>query len=266
MVTWDDGVQCDSGSGSATKAGCVAPDFVPMSMDYLTSGLKNPDGSPFRFTFFTRQLNTDMAIVENLYSLGHEIADHTISHAIDQKPDAVSYMHNLNKTGWERELLGQRQILTESTNIPATDILGFRSPDLSLNDDLFEVMQENKFLYDSSSTVILSGVKHVDRPWGTNQIWPFTLDHGIKGCPQGTDAGTRAKTIETRERERAHVSFTPYLDALASPNSKRFLHNPLDAHAPSLPSSSVSFSPRLHRKELPWPLGAAHQPDHHTSC
>jgi hypothetical protein len=37
------------------------------------------------------------------------------------------------------------------------DIVGFRSPDLSLNDDLFEVMTENKFLYDSSSTVILSG-------------------------------------------------------------------------------------------------------------
>jgi len=164
-------------------------------MEYLTQGLKNPDGSPFRFTFFTRQLNTDMAIVENLYSMGHEIADHTISHAIDQKPNAIAYMHNLNKTGWEREVLGQRQIIAESTNIPAADIVGFRSPDLSLNDDLFEVMTENKFLYDSSSTVILSGVPAVDRPWGTQQIWPFSLDHGIMGCPQGTAAGCTTRSF-----------------------------------------------------------------------
>jgi len=185
IVTWDDGVQCDSGSGSADKKGCTDP-FIPDSVQYLTEGLKNPDGSPYRFNYYTRQLSTDYAVVENLYAMGHEIADHTITHAIDQPPNSVDYMKNLNSTGWAAEVYGQREIIAKSTNVPFETILGFRSPDLSLNSILFQVLHEGKFLYDSSATVTLNGDKTSERPWGTQQIWPFTLDHGIGGCPEGS--------------------------------------------------------------------------------
>jgi hypothetical protein len=91
MITWDDSVRRADAAG----------------LDFLINGLKNPNGSPYLYTFFTRQLSTDYSLVENYFSNGHEIADHTVTHGIDMPPDAWDYLLACNQSQWEKEILGQ---------------------------------------------------------------------------------------------------------------------------------------------------------------
>ena len=54
----------------------------------------NPNGCPIPLTFFTTHYySTDYSLVEDLYSQGHEIADHTVTHQTPTSFWPVSYTH-----------------------------------------------------------------------------------------------------------------------------------------------------------------------------
>lgn len=66
----------------------------------------NPNGCPAIGTFFISHNYTSYYLVENMYSAGHEAADHTVTH---QEP--TSYWLHANYTEWANEINGEKEIL-----------------------------------------------------------------------------------------------------------------------------------------------------------
>ena len=67
---------------------------------------KNPNGCPISATFYVSHEWTDYGLVQSLYSDGHEIASHSISH---------SFGEQFSKKKWLKEMAGQREILAGTT-------------------------------------------------------------------------------------------------------------------------------------------------------
>jgi len=85
----------------------------------LFTGRKNPDGCPVRATFFVSHEWTDYGQVQDLYSQGHEMASHTVTHS-----------HPLKRTaeGWAKELLGLAELLVRYAGVQPGDVKGVRAP------------------------------------------------------------------------------------------------------------------------------------------
>jgi len=173
--------------GLSTPGGLTpkhTPQFVLLTFDDAVNGLNsdffsrlffnrtNPDGCPSLATFYVSHEWTDYGQVQDLYSLGHEIASHTITHShppFDQEK-------------WAREVVGQARLLTELGNVNPEDIKGMRAPFLQTGgDDMFSVLREFDFLYDSSLPSD-----------NTNpRLWPYTLGNPmphschLPPCPTG---------------------------------------------------------------------------------
>jgi len=181
MVTWDDGVQCSQVSDGCTQDG------TPLYLQELIEGLSNPNGSPYRFTFFTTQTATAYDVVENLYANGHEIAGHTVTHGNDQGA-ANTYFPNMNASNAEAEVAGQRDIILSQTNIRMRDIKGYRCPDLAAGEEYRKQLYKHNFTYDSS----LGTIFHAGEPNSTENlpVWPYTLDWG--GSSRTYSAGSPA--------------------------------------------------------------------------
>uniref|UniRef100_A0A336N0T2 CSON007794 protein n=1 Tax=Culicoides sonorensis TaxID=179676 RepID=A0A336N0T2_CULSO len=131
----------------------------------------NPNGCPVSATFYINHEYTDYCEVQNLYSRGHEIASHSISHSMGK---GLSYEQ------WVNEVVGQREILSEYANVKVEDIRGFRAPYLSVGGDrMFQMLYDYNFTYDSSMPS-----RESDPP-----SWPYTLDYKmnhdcvISPCP-----------------------------------------------------------------------------------
>jgi hypothetical protein len=126
------------------------------------------DGKPVRVSFFCNTdngtpLSTLSGVYKEAYNSGHEIGDHTITHATDT---------NTTKATWTSEIKGCRTALA-GIGIPENKIIGFRTPYLEYNDFTFTVLTELGFVYDCS---IESGsAADMD---GTNLYWPYTLHNG----------------------------------------------------------------------------------------
>lgn len=116
---------------------------------------------PVVMTFFVSHLNTDYALVNQLFRAGHEIGVHTISHP-----------HILNHT-YEQladEILGQRDIIRRFARIPKGKLQGVRMPYLEMvGDAQFELLKQNGFTYEFSRV-----------EWNVTNIWPYTLDFASK--------------------------------------------------------------------------------------
>ena len=63
---------------------------------------RNPNGCPISSTFYVSHEWTDNGHVQNMYSDGHKIASHSISH---------SFGEQFSKMKWHKEMAGQREIL-----------------------------------------------------------------------------------------------------------------------------------------------------------
>ncbi|OQV24831.1 hypothetical protein BV898_01419 [Hypsibius exemplaris] len=123
---------------------------------------RNPNGCPIRGTFYVSHEWTDYNLVQNLYSSGHEIASHSISHPFPGR--------NFTQQDWTDEIEGQREILTRYGNVKRQDIRGMRAPFLQTGgDSQFDMLWREGFTYDSSMSV------YQNKP----PMWPFTLDHAI---------------------------------------------------------------------------------------
>ncbi|XP_055921158.1 uncharacterized protein LOC129952548 isoform X4 [Eupeodes corollae] len=129
--------------------------------DLFEKGRVNPNGCPISATFYVSHEWTDYSQVQNLYSDGHEIASHTVSH---------SFGEQFSQKKWTREVAGQREILAAYGGVKLSDVRGMRAPFLSVGGNkMFKMLYDSNFTYDSSMPV------YENRP----PSWPYTLDYKI---------------------------------------------------------------------------------------
>ncbi|GBM16726.1 hypothetical protein AVEN_217985-1 [Araneus ventricosus] len=135
-----------------------------------------------RMTFFVCHEYNDYSLTQKLYSDGHEIAIHSISHESN-----TDLWRDGDETRWKQEMVGMRAMLTTFGGLPQAELVGHRGPFLqTAGDTTFSVIHKEKFLYDST----MPSRSYMDPP-----IWPYTLDHGygqdcqIEPCPNGNFPG-----------------------------------------------------------------------------
>lgn len=139
---------------------------------------KNPNNCSMTFTLFTINKGTDYSFVEYFYQQGHEIA----SHGVNNIPTST-------KTLVLSEAGTQKQNILDKSNVTASEIIGFRSPQLSsAGDDQIDVLQKLGYKYDASYT-------YTRQPESGKNAWPFTADYGwpyncnIPPCPYYSHKG-----------------------------------------------------------------------------
>merc|ERR1712142_1437473 len=136
---------------------------------------KNPNGCAIRATHFLTQSYTDYSLVNRYWHVGHEMASHSISHRNDLK-----YWKNMEVDGWKDEMVGLRKMIGQFASIDPCEVKGHRAPFLQGGgDNMFTMLSENNFLYDSSWPTRAYG--YVD---AENGLYPYTLDFAsIQDCP-----------------------------------------------------------------------------------
>nr|XP_026497041.1 uncharacterized protein LOC113401365 isoform X3 [Vanessa tameamea] len=129
--------------------------------DLFEKGRVNPNGCPISATFYVSHEWTDYSQVQNLYSAGHEMASHTVSH---------SFGEQFSQKKWNREIGGQREILAAYGGVKLEDVRGMRAPFLSVGGNkMFKMLYDSNFTYDSSLPV------YENKP----PSWPYTLDYKL---------------------------------------------------------------------------------------
>ncbi|KAI8904389.1 hypothetical protein EDD86DRAFT_242261 [Gorgonomyces haynaldii] len=160
---------------STPPGGKKPPQFITLTFDdsinsvvlpvilNMTSNFVNPNGCPLSATFFISAQFTDYWMVSRMYSLGHEIATHTMTH--QSQPNA-------------QEISGAYQAINAFGGVPKSAITGFRFPFLNYSTpSLTSVVGTKFFKYDSSMSMNYANVK----------TWPYTLDNGpYTACDTGT--------------------------------------------------------------------------------
>jgi len=122
---------------------------------------KNPNGCPIAATFYVSHEWTDYGLVQSLYSDGHEIASHSISH---------SFGEQFSKKKWMKEMAGQREILSGFAGIKLEDVRGIRAPFLAIGGNpMFSMLYEANFTYDSSMPI------YENKP----PSFPYTMDYQL---------------------------------------------------------------------------------------
>ena len=123
----------------------------------------NPNGCPLSATFFVSTQYTEYWLVQKLYSLGHEIAVHTMTH-VAQPP--------LN------QIVGAHSALNTFAGVPKSEIIGFRAPFLNYTTQSTGYLASSRlFKYDSSMPVDDTITK----------TWPYTMDNGpFINCGSGS--------------------------------------------------------------------------------
>lgn len=129
--------------------------------EIFNSGRKNPNGCPILGTFYVSHEWTDYSQVQTLYSRGHEMASHGVSHSFGEK---------FTKNQWLKEVNGQRQILNLYGGVELNDVRGMRAPFLQVGGNKqFEMLYEANFTYDSSMPVFENNPP----------FYPYTLDFAL---------------------------------------------------------------------------------------
>jgi len=77
-------------------------------------------------------------LVRKISNRGHEVASHGYSHQMT---------NGLSKEEIRRDIVRSKNLLEAITG---TQVLGYRAPSFSINEDLLDVLKEAGFLYDSS--------------------------------------------------------------------------------------------------------------------
>ena len=85
----------------------VLPDFEPLYKELFDSGRRrNPNGCPITATFYVTHEGTDYRLVNRLYSAGHEMASHSVSHRMPQSNwTRAPYKQWLDEIGGQRDKL-----------------------------------------------------------------------------------------------------------------------------------------------------------------
>lgn len=144
--------------------------------------LRNADSTPVRGTFFhtTLYLSGNREVWREGFAEGHEAGDHTVNHKNGGAPGAPGMSTepcckplNFDAAAWRAEIGGARDALTGQGGIGATaaDITGYRAPYLAYTDEMFTVLSELGFRYDTSIPNCFGAGED-----GTNCSWPYRLD------------------------------------------------------------------------------------------
>lgn len=162
------------------------PQMIFMTFDGAINGLtydnyrsalnetrKNPNGCPIRATFFVSHEYSSYFHVQKFYSLGHEIAIHSVSH---RGPE--SWWTKASLENWTEEMVGMREILHKFGNVSRDSLLGVRAPYLKPGGNvMLNMIYDYGFVYDSSLAA----------PMSSTPIWPYTFDYKIPHrCLSGT--------------------------------------------------------------------------------
>ncbi|KAI8637392.1 hypothetical protein BD408DRAFT_424593 [Parasitella parasitica] len=140
------------------------PQFVTVTFDdsiqpqlYKTAkrmlNVTNPNGCSGRGTWYVSMQYTDFSLVQQWYSSGNEIADHTFSHV---------------GTPSDQEITSCKEMLNTYGGVPNGKIQGFRAPFLNYTKETLNHLSKLGFLYDSSSSALQD-----------DAYWPYTLDYGM---------------------------------------------------------------------------------------
>lgn len=166
--------QCGGTESPANFSAKKTPQIVVLTFDDSVNDLnkrlyqdifhpsrKNPNGCPIAATFYVSHEWTDYALVQSLYSDGHEIASHSISH---------SFGEQFSKKKWMKEMAGQREILAGFAGIKLEDVRGIRAPFLAIGgNNMFSMLYEANFTYDSSMPI------YDNKP----PTFPYTMDYKL---------------------------------------------------------------------------------------
>jgi len=151
------------------------PQFVVLSFDDAVNDLNrdfynrlfdvkrvNPNGCPIAATFFVSHEWTDYSQVHHLYSAGHEISSHSVTH---------SHPSGRGQSQWGLEIGGQAELLSRHALVEPAHIKGVRAPFLETGGDpLFTAITSLGFQYDSS----------LPSRYQSPALWPYTAHQGAR--------------------------------------------------------------------------------------
>jgi MYXO-CTERM domain-containing protein len=111
---------------------------------------------------------------------GHEAADHTINHfnggVVNLDTDDCCRPRNWSVAQWTAEIKGAKDELISpqyGVGAQASDVIGFRTPFLGYNDNVFTSLTDQGFSYDTTLWNCYD-----DDEDATKCGWPYTLDQG----------------------------------------------------------------------------------------
>ena len=130
----------------------------------VLAGRTNPNGCSAPATFFVSNPYTNYALVESLAAQGHEIADYSVTARRPRAWWAEASIENLTQ-----EIVDMRDIIRAWSNVPESNIRGFRSPLRASSENAIRVLHDNGFQYEASMET-------------SSMYWPFTLDYKSPIC------------------------------------------------------------------------------------
>ena len=117
------------------------PSYFERFIPFVLNVLKNLN---LKITFFVTGLDASMDrhadLLKSLVENGHEVGNHSFNHE--------SWFELLSKEEIEREIEKTDELLTHTTGQKP---VGFRGPGFSWCTDVFDVLSENGYLYDTST-------------------------------------------------------------------------------------------------------------------
>ncbi|RZC33226.1 hypothetical protein BDFB_004923, partial [Asbolus verrucosus] len=140
------------------------------------------DGGQRGYTFYVNHEYTDYSLVQDLYLRGYEIGVHSIT-----KNTSQEYWRNAPLEDLQAEFGGQKTILETFAGIPEEDIVGARTPQLQIEEDV------------TIQAYIDSGITY-DNSWpatSNNRVLPYTLDY----------ASTQQCTVAEKCPTESHPGF-----------------------------------------------------------
>lgn len=162
---------------------CGDEETVKWLVDFLRSkknkGKKNKatyDRTPLKMSFYVNGKYAKEAgkAWKYAYKRGHEIGNHTVTHFLDDKWQAID-ARKFDQKIWYDEMVSNDSIIMATIGINKSDITGFRVPRLEYNRSAFLAMKKRGFTYDCS--IEEGGQEAQD---GTNYYWPYKLDNGAE--------------------------------------------------------------------------------------
>ncbi len=146
------------------------------SKDNYISPVGKVAGSAIGFSDYSKDISDRIVEVNRALKDGHEIGSHTSGHNDGSKWTLDEWAHEFDSFNYilsNIQKLNPGLVLKEALQLKTTDIVGFRAPNLGVNDNLYTLLHDRKFLYDCSQ---------VAKPFS----WPFKDTAGLWHIPLGT--------------------------------------------------------------------------------
>lgn len=192
----------------------------------LSGQYRNPNGCPMAATFYVCHEYTDYYQVNQLYSRGSEIADHSITHRTP-----TTWWATATEEEWLNESGGQKTILELFGKVPASEVRGFRAPYLQTGGDReFTALKTEKFQYETS----MPTCNYRDPP-----MYPYTLDYArkqecmIPPCPEASYPGMWEVPLVGLTAERTGQICYSMVDSyvpLTQEDAYKYLRDNFDRH------------------------------------